>query len=445
MLAFADLIAKRAALRWLAQQHPQWTHQDLADALSMSRSWVSKWFQRLLQADADDIMALHSRTPPRHTPPASIASQPAVVQRILEIRLAPPENLQRVPGPEAILYYVHRDPALQQAAMHLPRSQTTIWKILRQAGCIAQDRRRKPKPLEPRQKGGRSSVRSERWKSRAGFRRGQAATCGGDRQLRRCWHLHLVAPPGAWRFRCRSALRGGGSVFVRTWLAPDAHAFSMTPALSVALREGLSPLRLCASCSVLECNRVLIPPRRPDLNAYVERFHRSLGQECLQIHRPATLSQVAEFTEAFLAHYNQERPNQARSCGNQPPRVAYPAFPTLPAVPQTVDPDYWLVQVHKRAFARTVRAKGDLTINCQNYYVSRTLAGQRVTCWVNAAEKHFEIWQPGKLIKTIPIKGLYGKTMPFEEYVELMKREARSEYQQYVRTHPRLTQGRLWS
>ena len=49
--------------------------------------------------------------------------------------------------------YLHRDPALQQAGVRLPRSQTTIWKILRQAGCIAQDRRRKPKPLELRQPG----------------------------------------------------------------------------------------------------------------------------------------------------------------------------------------------------------------------------------------------------------------------------------------------------
>ena len=187
------------------------------------------------------------------------------------------------------------------------------------------------------------------------------------------------------------------------------------------------------------------PHIAPISAAYVERFHRSLSQECLQIHRPATLAQVAELTETFLAHYNQERPNQARSCGNQPPRVAYPAFPTLPAVPQTVDPDRWLVRVQKRAFARTIRARGDLTINCQDYYVSRTLAGQRVTCWVNADEKLFEIWQPGKLIKSIPIKGLYGKTLSFGEYVELMKREARSEYQQYRRTHPRLTQGRLWS
>ncbi len=103
MLSEADLIAKRAALWWLAQQHPQWSHQDLADALAMSRSWVSKWLRRLRQVDPDDVMALHSRSCARHTPPASIASQPAVVQRILEIRVEPPENLQRVPGPEAIL------------------------------------------------------------------------------------------------------------------------------------------------------------------------------------------------------------------------------------------------------------------------------------------------------------------------------------------------------
>ena len=103
MLSEVDLVAKRAALRWLAQQHPEWTHQDLADALDMSRSWVSKWLQRLCQADPADVMALHSRSRARHIPPASIASQPAVVQRILAIRVEPPENLQRVPGPEAIL------------------------------------------------------------------------------------------------------------------------------------------------------------------------------------------------------------------------------------------------------------------------------------------------------------------------------------------------------
>jgi hypothetical protein len=153
MLLEADLIVKRAALRWLAQHHPQWTHQELAAALQMSRSWVSKWLPRLRQADPQDVMALHSRSRARHTPPASLASQLVVVQRILEIRSAPPENLQRVPGPEAILYYLQHDSSLTHAGVRLPRSQTSIWKILRQAGCIVHDRHRKPKPLELRQPG----------------------------------------------------------------------------------------------------------------------------------------------------------------------------------------------------------------------------------------------------------------------------------------------------
>ena len=41
----------------------------------------------------------------------------------------------------------------QSAGMRPPRSQTTVWKILRQAGCIEEDLRRKPRPLKPRQPG----------------------------------------------------------------------------------------------------------------------------------------------------------------------------------------------------------------------------------------------------------------------------------------------------
>ncbi len=89
MLSEADLVAKRAMLRWLVQQHPEWTHQDLADALAISRSWVNKWLRRQRQSDPADVLALHSRSRARHTPPFSIASQPAVVQRILQIRLEP--------------------------------------------------------------------------------------------------------------------------------------------------------------------------------------------------------------------------------------------------------------------------------------------------------------------------------------------------------------------
>jgi Integrase core domain len=155
------------------------------------------------------------------------------------------------------------------------------------------------------------------------------------------------------------------------------------------------------------------------VSTIVERFHRTLGQECLLVQLPRTCEQVNEVTQIFLPHYNDERPNQARSCGNRPPRVACPAFPLLPAVPETVDPDRWLERVNKQAFARTVQAGGGVTINHEDYYVSRALAGQRVTCFVNAAEQQVDIWQPGVRIKSVPIKGLYGRTVPFRRICRL--------------------------
>jgi transposase InsO family protein len=444
MLSEADLVAKRAVLRWLVQRHPQWTHQDLADALSMSHSWVSKWLRRLRQADPYDVMTLRSRTPARHTPPASIASQPAVVQRILEIRVEPPENLQRVPGPEAILYYLHRDPRLKRADVRLPRSQTTIWKILRQAGCIEEHRHRKPRPRELRHPG-----------EEVQFDLKDESLVPADPEGKRQHVVEIAnfvdAGTSIWlhrqvgaQFDAEAILEVVAQFFCQHGL-PGMLTFDNDPRLvgSASGRDFPSALVRFLWCVGVIPN--VIPPHRPDKNAYVERFHRSLDQECLQVHRPGTLSEVSERAFAYLSHYNRERPNQARTSGNQPPRVACPAFPTLGSVPEMVDPDSWLVPMDKQAFARTIRADGKLTINHRDYYVSRSLAGQRVTCWVNAAQKQFDIWLPTGRIKSVPIKGLHGKMMPFQDYVALMKQEARSEFRQYLRAHPRLAQGRLWA
>jgi hypothetical protein len=186
------------------------------------------------------------------------------------------------------------------------------------------------------------------------------------------------------------------------------------------------------------------PPHQPQKNAFVERFHRTLGEECLSVQRPETLEQVKEVTESFEHHYNEERPHQGRACGNQPPRIACPSFPKLPAVAETIDPDLWLSRVNGQALVRKVQADASVTINHEPYYVPRQLVGHQVTCFINAPEKQFEIWQAGSHVKSVPIKGLSGKTLPFEEYVALMKQEARSEYRRYLQTHSRLVQGRLW-
>jgi hypothetical protein len=114
MAAEVQLIVERATLRWLAEHHPDWTQRELAAYLRRSVDWMNKWLKRLRAADPHDVTVLYSRTRASISPPPSVADQPLVVQRILEIREAPSEHLQRISGSEAILYYLYRDPLLQQ-------------------------------------------------------------------------------------------------------------------------------------------------------------------------------------------------------------------------------------------------------------------------------------------------------------------------------------------
>jgi len=64
---------------------------------------------------------------------------------------------------------------------------------------------------------------------------------------------------------------------------------------------------------------------------------------------------------------------------------------------------------------------------------------------VNAPQKQFDVWHSARRIKQIPIKGLYGTSLTFEEYVMLMKQEARSEYRRYLQAHVTYHQGRFWA
>jgi hypothetical protein len=142
-------IADRAVLRQLLVLHPTWTVAELATYLERSRSWVKKWRQRFREAAPEDRQVVFGQSRARHTPPPS--TDPLVVQRILDLRDEPPENLHRVPGPKALLYYLPRHAEGLPQGAHLPRSTRTIWKILRTNDRIQGAHRRKPQPLDPRE------------------------------------------------------------------------------------------------------------------------------------------------------------------------------------------------------------------------------------------------------------------------------------------------------
>jgi hypothetical protein len=114
--------AARANLRRLMRLHPQWTHQQYAQAVGMSGGWVKKWKKRFQEAEPADEQVLHSRSRARKRPPERMSQ--AVIERIIQMRNEPPEGLRRTPGPKALLYYLPRDEQVQ--GERLPRSSRTI-------------------------------------------------------------------------------------------------------------------------------------------------------------------------------------------------------------------------------------------------------------------------------------------------------------------------------
>jgi hypothetical protein len=189
----------------------------------------------------------------------------------------------------------------------------------------------------------------------------------------------------------------------------------------------------------------ICPPRRPDKNPYVERYHRAYSEECLQVLRPGTEGEVREATEAYLIHYNTERPHQGQACGNRPPRVAFPVLPTLPPLPEQVDPDRWLEAIDGQAFARRVKPNGAVEVDGRPYYVQQTLAGQSVVLVVQAHEAVFAVRRGTTRLKSVPIKGLVGHPLPFTDYATRMREEARSEYRRWLHQHRGWRQGQLWA
>jgi transposase InsO family protein len=169
----------------------------------------------------------------------------------------------------------------------------------------------------------------------------------------------------------------------------------------------------------------VLPPRRPDLNAFVERYHRAFEEECLQVHRPGDLDSVTAVTSAFQ-HYNQERPHQGQSCGNQPPRQAFPLLLPRPAAPALVDTNRWVEALDGKRFVRRVQQNTAVKLDSQRYVVSQELVGQQMTLIINAADRTLVIEHAGREVKRVPLQGLGQPACPYEQFVEQLCEEART-------------------
>lgn len=433
----------RARLRDALRRSPHWRVQDYAQEIGRSISWVKKWRKRLREADPHDQQVLVSRSRAHHAPYPSW--DPRVEERIVEMRSSPPEQLKRVPGPRALLYYLPRDPHLQGLQVPLPRSTRTVWKILRKHGCILEHPQPKKHPLEPRAPLEEiqmdfkdvSSVPSS--ESQQGKRQHVVEVCN----FIDAGTSVLLATHAREDFHAQTAMHTVID-FLRTHGCPPMMTFDCDPRWvgSSSGRDFPSALRRLLLCLGIQPH--VCPPHRPDKNAYVERYHKSYGQECLQVQRPGTLQEVREVTEAFVHHYNYERPHQGRACHNIPPRVAFPTLPPLPTLPQMVDPDAWLHAMDGHMFVRKVGTDGCVNVDLCPYYISQQVAGQYMALQIVASERIFVVWHGPTLHKTVPIKHLHGPPIPLEEYFALLLQEALAEERRLSASQRHLHQLALW-
>jgi hypothetical protein len=424
MSSDAEWLVARTELRALLRTQPSWTNGDFADALHRSLGWVKKWRKRI-QAAPDDEQVLHSRSRARLHPPPKLAQ--AVIDAVLALRENPPEHLQRVPGPKAILYYLSRDPQLKARGLRLPRSTRTIWQILRSAGRIARPLSRAHQPVE------RPEPMTS-WQLDFKDVTSVPAEAQGKRQ-------HVV--------EVLDIVDVGSSILVDAHVRPDFTAETTLRTVVETLRtHGLPdsitmdrdprfigntqgrdfPCPLLRLLYSLGLHITICPAKRPDLNAFVERYHRTFEHECIRIVGPSDLESAKQATATFRQHYNEERPNQALSCGNRPPAIAFADLPPRPVLPTMLDPDRWLAVLDGERYVRKVMGNGTVVIDNSYYYVGQSSVGKHVRLRLDAAKRVFVVEYREKVIKQLPIKGLLGEAIALDTYVELMAQAARTQY-----------------
>jgi transposase InsO family protein len=164
-------------------------------------------------------------------------------------------------------------------------------------------------------------------------------------------------------------------------------------------RLGLKPTevlfdRICRENGI---THRLTAPRSPTTTGKIERFHGTLRRECLSGRVFASLAEAQQAIDAFVAEYNNDRPNQA--IGNCTPAERFAAqdhppgpLPVdLSAIASRRSGDDWVT--------RTVAANGIISVAWQVLSVGKHYGGTVVD--VHVTDQLLDIWSGNTLIKTV--------------------------------------------
>jgi transposase InsO family protein len=337
----------RLRLYQLRGAHPDWTLAQLATALGRSLSWVKKWLKRFREAGKLSLEMFKSRSRAPQRRPFQMV--PVVRDAILSLRDELKARYGRVVGAKPILYHLHRDSVLRERALYLPRSTRTIWKVLKDGGRIP-TRVREHHPVERPEP-------MRHWEMDFG-------------QLGPTFEFLTVVDRGIsilvdtqtqTHYNAESALLAVAQLLLLNGLPHKLRFDNDVRFVGNWLTDGY-PSALMRFLWCLGVEPDIVEPGKPQHKPFAERSVRTLKYECLWLEPPEDGRHGAQHLNLYRHFYNHERANQSLACGNRPPYEAFPVLPTLPQLPEQVDPDAWLNQYHRRVFRRRVGANGLMSV-----------------------------------------------------------------------------------
>ena len=409
------LIYERMQLHDLMKQHPEWSQRQLARHLHHDPKWVRKWQQRLQATAAVTLNSFRSASRAPKSPPRRVA--PEAKALIAQLRGELSERYHRPAGARTILAELRHYQQSQHPAFPLPRASSTITRLLREMGFIRPAPRRYHEPLL-------LPAPMEEWEMDFG----QVQVKDGqvfeffivvDRGTSR-----LVYVEGGRGYNAESALEAVARLLLLHGL-PQRLRFDRDPRLWGAWTRDSYPSPLLRFLRVVVIEPVVCPAHRPDKKPVVERTIYTLKYEWLARFSLDTVAEAEEALMRFPHYYNSLRPHQGRACGNRTPDEAFPTLPQLPTLPERVQADAWLRFYDGRVYRRRVSAAGTVQVDRHLYFVSSELAKQAVLLQLDAQEQCLCVLVDERVVKRLPLQGLYQCDMDLSRYLRTMKQEAR--------------------
>ncbi|MBC7870552.1 MAG: transposase [Chitinophagaceae bacterium] len=411
-----EWVLERIKLYQLIRAQPDWSLRQYAQELGHDPKWVRKWAKRIKAAHSITIDLFKSQSRAPKTLHTRIGAE--AKQLVSELRQQMSERFHRKAGAKTIAYGLKEYAKQHEVPFFLPKSLTTITRILHETGWI-----RAPRPILHEPVTLPSPMEEwemdfgEIWLPDEGMCEFFVVVDRGTSRL-----VYVEASRG---YNAVTALEAVLRLFVLYGL-PQRLRFDRDVRLWGAWTRDSYPSPFIRFLRVIGVEDVVCPPRRPDLKPFVERCIGTLKYEWFARHFPATFADALEMVEQFPHYYNDERPHQGKACQNQPPSVAFPVLPPLPQLPEQVAPDNWLKSVHGRVYRRRVNSDGTIQIDRHTYSIGTRYTAKLVPVHVDANQKSLHVTLDGQVVKTHPVQGLYGSDLPFWDYFKHIQTEAQT-------------------